>query len=354
MSETSHLLLKQRHITVGTTDLHTTDCVLKDSLAGTKKVKSWLENVSLLQRSARDIKRHELLAGNIGTAAYLIRDAVLGDEYVVEDPTIGAYNPFSSSNAKNLLRNEISIMCRKYCSSWTVLRMLHYSVASLLLLTFLEPPHWCRNYRRNVLSPDGRQQELLLGCCDTILRLSGKSSFEMAYNNTIESNIVEYYPNTSTAVWLSVPQSHLLEIFFVSIITVVSVLRLGRDGCSFAIYLRRSAGTNIQCNRTCQILCIALLFLGVYLEYRTQDEKFTILHPYIRLILLYTFLGGTPRDIQALLGMLPVRFLDPILHGKLKNLTFLHRFVCVGGVKCIIPSLYTDAILFMVWCSYVC
>ena len=190
--------------------------------------------------------------------------------------------------------------------------MLNYAVALLILLTFFEPPHWCRNFRLDMVLPDGQQQELLLGGCDTIFRLSGTPALFSAYNSTIENEIVEYYPNTATAIWLTVSQSHLLEITFLTTITIVMALRIGRDGCSLPIYLRRSAGTTIQRNRISQILCIVVLFIGVYLEHRTHDETFTKLHPYIRLILLYTFLGGTQRDIQVLIGMLPVRFLYPV------------------------------------------
>jgi hypothetical protein len=58
------------------------------------------------------ITRHQLLlAGNIGTAVFLIRDAVLGD--FVEDPAAGAYDPFSASNAEQVIRNELSIQCRR-------------------------------------------------------------------------------------------------------------------------------------------------------------------------------------------------------------------------------------------------
>lgn len=317
MNETTHLLLTKHHATDSNNDIQTIDNERKDKSVGIMKESRWLSirDVLLSQRSINDIKRQQLLAGNIGTAAYLIRDAVLGDAYAVEDPTIGAYNPFSSSNSKNVLLNEISIICRKYCSSWTTLRVLHYSVALLILLTFFEPPHWCRNHRFNIISPDGQQQDIFLGGCDTVLRLSGIPKLDSDSNNTAkETETVEYYPNTATAVWLTVSQSHLLEILFLSTITIVIVLRFGRDGCSLPIYLRRSAGTTIQWNRICQILCIVTLFIGVYLEHITHDETFTTLHPYIRLVLFYTFLGGPQRDIQVLLGMLPVRFLYPFLH----------------------------------------
>ena len=304
MNETTNLLLTEQH-----DNYKTTTSVRNDNL--TKN--SWLENsirkALLPQRSMNDIKRHELLAGNIGTAAYLIRDAVLGDDHAVEDPTSGAYNPFSSSNSKNVLLNEISIICRKYCSSWMILRVLHYSVALLLILTFFEPLHWCRNHQFNRLSPDGQQQELLFSSCDIIFRLSGVPELGTAYNNTMESKIVEYYPNTATAVWLTVSQSHLLEIFFLSLIAAVIMLRVGRDGCCLPKYLRRST---MQWNRICQILCSMALYIGVCLEHSTLDKKFTTLHPYIRLILFYSFLGGTQRDVQVLLGMLPVRFLCPV------------------------------------------
>lgn len=309
MDETTHLLLPEQLRNIDS-DRHTVNIERNVRTQSPTQENNWwensLRNVILSQRSINDTKRHELLSGNIGTAAYLIRDAVLGDNYVVEDPTIGAYNPFSSIHSNNVLRNEISIRCRKYCSSWSTLRMLYYSVAVLLLLTFFEPPHWCRNYRLSMIASDGQQEELFLGSCDTILRLSGIPASATKNNDMMASNIVELYPNTSTAIWLSVSQSHLVEIICIAIIAVVVILRIGRDGCSLRIYLRRSAGATIQWNRICQFFCLVTLFAGVYLEHRTHDEKFTKLHPYLRLILLYTFLGGIQRDIQVLFGMLPV------------------------------------------------
>jgi hypothetical protein len=313
MDETTHLLLPEQQHDVDADDRPTVDMVrtVSSSLA-TKEINWWedsLRNVFWSQRSINDTKRRALLSGNIGAAAYLIRDAVVGDNNsVVEDPTTGAYNPFSSTNSNHVIRNEISITCRKYCSSWSTLRMLYCSVAALILLTFLEPPHWCRNLRLNMIAPEGQQEELFLGSCDTVLRLSGTSASATEKNDMMTSSIVEFYPNTATAVWLSVSQSHLVEIICIMIIATVVILRIGRDGCSLTIYLRRSAGSTIQWNRICQIVCIVALVAGVCLEHRTHDEQFTKLHPYIRLILLYTFLGGIQRDIQVLLGMLPVSF----------------------------------------------
>lgn len=350
MQESTHLLSTEQHAAASKGNA---------SLLSKLTEKTWWQNsihtVMFSGHSTDDKKRHKLLAGNVGAAAYLIRDAVIGDDYMVEDPSNGAYNPFSSSNSNFVIRNETSKTCRKYCSSWTTLRVLNYAVIVLIILTFLEPPHWCRNYRLNMISMDGQQQEILLGSCDQVLRLSGKAASNAAHSITMDSYVVEYYPNTYAAVWLSVSQSHLVEIMCLSIITLVILLRIGRDGCSIPIYLRRSAGA-IQWNRMCQMLCIITLFVGVCLEHTTYNEKFTLLHPYIRLILLYSFLGGIQRDVKVLFGMLPVRVLcmcSVLCCQRLKILTFIDMFG-VGRFQYIIPTFCINAFLCMVWCCHVC
>ena len=94
MNEATHLLLTEQSATDSNNNIQTAEIVQTDDLADAKKEKNWFEQYMrtafLSQRSMKDIKHDELLAGNIGTAACLIRDAVLGDAYAIEDPTIGA------------------------------------------------------------------------------------------------------------------------------------------------------------------------------------------------------------------------------------------------------------------------
>ena len=88
-------------------------------------------------------RRHALHASHIGAAAFLIRDAVLGDQ--VEDPSEGAYDPYQSANETDFekFRNSVALLCRHWCPS--AVKPLWTALTLLILLTFLEPPHWCRD-----------------------------------------------------------------------------------------------------------------------------------------------------------------------------------------------------------------
>jgi len=50
-----------------------------------------------------------------------------------------------------------------------------------------------------------------------------------------------------------------------------------------------------------------LLWVGLILEHSYSADFYTQYHPYYRLLLLTTFLRRTHRELEVVLGMIPVR-----------------------------------------------
>lgn len=76
----------------------------------------------------------------VGGAAFLIRDAVLGDT----NPTAGCYDPYANPAAE--LRNLIAIVCRRLASYRPISWFMHAALWMLVILTFIEPPIWCQSW----------------------------------------------------------------------------------------------------------------------------------------------------------------------------------------------------------------
>ena len=145
--------------------------------------------------SDRERRRHESRHGSssathLGAAAGLIRDAVLGDEEdVVENPADGSYDPYTAPNETegDKFRNAVALACRRWCCP-TFHKLLWMALAVLIAVTFLEPPHWCRD-----------DPTLPYAGCETYLSAKGIPAGASAINDKEESNeqiMVAYYPNT--------------------------------------------------------------------------------------------------------------------------------------------------------------
>lgn len=187
----------------------------------------------------------------------------------MENPADGAYNPYKDESKAVL--NKVSIHCRRVCSHAFVLRVLNMAVLFLLLLTFVEPPRWCEEQG-----------------CDRLLHLQGTPA------GGGETTFL--YPATR-AIFLTSRQSKWIEALCLSVIAIVIMLRIGRDGLSLQRYLRRNS---VRFNRCTQIVCLLLMVLGII-------ASNTAWNPYLRLMMAISFLTTSQREIQVLIGMLPVR-----------------------------------------------
>ena len=194
----------------------------------------------------------------------------------------------------------MAVICGRICSSRPVIRILHATAWIILLLTFVEPPYWCSCNRNS--SMVGHR----IGC-DVLLFDKGipamiGNTFNFDHRQEVDlgnssAEEVEYYPNTHSML-LTLYQSSLIETIGLAIISIIILIRLGRDGMNIAIYLRRGPS---QGNHIVQILCIAGIGTSLYMNYR-------VLLPYLRLILLTSFLRGVKQDLKVLVRTLSEAF----------------------------------------------
>ena len=90
-------------------------------------------------------------------------------------------------------------------------------------------------------------------------------------------------------------------------------MRLGRDGFSVPIYLRPSRQ---RTNRIVQFVCLSVLAVGAgeeFVHFQTSRHRRMVVgtqfHPYVRLVLLTSFLRATQRELDVLVDLVPVSFL---------------------------------------------
>lgn len=241
---------------------------------------------NILARYTTSEREKALLKEGVGAAAFLIRDAVLGE---VENPAQGVYDPYQ--HPERQLRNAISIMCRRLTAYRPLFNFLRAVAWTLVLLTFVEPPHWCRETSHEhglaSLALSSSSKSSLVGC-PAYFAAKGVPADD-------STDIpVQYYPNSGSLL-VTGTQSNRIEAICLVIITFFLLLRFGRDGLSITRYLR--AGTS-RVTRIVQLLCLGVLVAGMIIDYKPH-------HPFSRLFLLATFLPGSQRDMKVLMNMLP-------------------------------------------------
>lgn len=147
----------------------------------------------------------------------------------------------------------------------------------LVALTFIEPPVWCQKW-------DPTEE----GSCRNLLNLNGVGA---GMEDTADP--VQLYPNTRS-MFLSTPQSIIVESVCLGLLGIFLLLRFGRDGMEFSCYFR--AGT-ARVLRIIQTSSYFLLLIGMITHRLYQ--------PYVRGILLATYLPTVQRDVKVLIQMLP-------------------------------------------------
>jgi hypothetical protein len=236
--------------------------------------------------TASNSQRERALSNKgVGAAAFLIRDAVLG-QVESHDPTRGVYDPYQYPE-KQLL-NHISIASRQLTSYRPLLHFMRAVTWTLVLLTFIEPPQWCR------ATNDNHDTNALSGCPAYFAAEGIPADNSNSNSNSTDNTTVSYYPNSGSLL-VTGTQAINIESVCLAIISLFLLLQLGRDGMSLTRYFR--AG-HCGVNRMVQFVSLILLAVGLLADYRPH-------HPVTRLVLLATFLPGCQRDLQVLLKMLP-------------------------------------------------
>eukprot|EP00538_Stauroneis_constricta_P004156 CAMPEP_0119569620 /NCGR_PEP_ID=MMETSP1352-20130426/42192_1 /TAXON_ID=265584 /ORGANISM="Stauroneis constricta, Strain CCMP1120" /LENGTH=871 /DNA_ID=CAMNT_0007619201 /DNA_START=149 /DNA_END=2764 /DNA_ORIENTATION=+ len=242
---------------------------------------------NLLNKWTVSQRQHALQRPGVGTAALLIRDAVMGQEPLSEEYDDLIYDPYKPSTAQNgyALLDTICILCGRLSSyDWTV-RIIKLSAWLLAFLTFVEPPAWCRNgIQDQVLVPDSD----IYTDCKLLFQARGPPLDDE------ENDHAEYYPN-STWMMLTEQEARWAEFLFVTIISLFVFLRFARNGFSITIH----------CQRNAQGMQRLLQFVGIVFIYVGLSIGNTTFHPFLRLLILGTFHDSFQREFRTFLRMIP-------------------------------------------------
>merc|ERR1719223_2365733 len=165
-----------------------------------------------------------------------------------------------------------------------------------MLLSFFEPPSWCRGFSDGNDNPfDG---------CKTALVSKGEPAF---YINDSESKEQDYYPNAGIT-FLTVGQAFYLETVFLAVILIQTLLIFGRDGIFFkdfsSLNLNALTMDNLRITYVVRIIrLITILWLVFGLITAGLDSRpFAI---FLRIILFITFSQITQQEIITSVQMIP-------------------------------------------------
>jgi two pore calcium channel protein len=267
----------------------------------------------------------------IGAAAFLVRDAVLGQ---VENPAEGAYDPYA--NPEEPWRNTVAIVCGRLCAYRPLLSLL-YSVAWMMVtLTFLEPPHWCRTLYGTDSDDDG-------GGLSTSSSPGCHALFAMEGTPADKSSLdpVQLYPNSKSTV-LTIATATIAESICVAIVAIFLLMRIGRDGFSLKRYLRPGTA---QISRVVQLLCVIFLVIGLL-------TGVTMHHPYVRLAILLSLSPAAQRDIGVLVKMLPEVMNILLILGVF--MVFYAWFGTVMFVGTEEGSMHFSSLIESMWTLWIC
>ncbi|CAJ1945081.1 unnamed protein product [Cylindrotheca closterium] len=207
-------------------------------------------------------RQHEI--EKVWPAAHLIRDAILGE---IDEPYDGWYDPHS--NPANKMKNKCSLICIRAESR--INGLIAVTMWTLILISFFEPPHWCR-----VLGLDTDHR---YGSCGAVLEATDPSD---------ES--ISYYPNFGLMM-LTEHQAHTLQLICVLILVSRILIRIGRNG--FEMW--RFFHPEIRYANSLRLLSLILLcFKGT-----------VMFHPFLRLLLLGSYLKDCQKEIVSLVKLIP-------------------------------------------------
>lgn len=215
----------------------------------------------------------------VGEAAFLIRDALMGLD---ENPSKGAYDPYKHPNAS--ITNTISIMCRRFCSSRIMRRLLQVLIYGMLLVTYFEPPNWCRNFP--LTAPNGKSY---IADCKEVMSTWGPA----ANNSTLH---VQWYPNTSTTL-LTTQEALIIQTITVIFVWFFLFACYGQDGLSFERYFRPGG---VRTERIVQVFSVSMLTLGLIMEAVPSYDFPQLFAPFWRLSLMISFDREARKEIYTL------------------------------------------------------
>ena len=239
---------------------------------------------------------------------HILRDVILlsksSSELQHTDNTVSHISQFQGGK----LRSNISRCCTRLVTHSLSVCLRNVSIFGLILLSFIEPPTWCRDF-------DDGDDNGYNGCAYA-LKLEGTPTF---YSDETETGTQDYYPNTGT-VFLTLQQSLLLEWTFMIYIASHTLLSIGRDGLSLRNYFAFSHSSHqpttthvdeltaknlkvIRIVRLVRVTAIVLLIKGMLAFSILHNERpFAI---FLRMILFITYAYGILRELIVAVEVIP-------------------------------------------------
>jgi two pore calcium channel protein, plant len=236
----------------------------------------------LFESFTEEARTRALEKRGVGPAAFLIRDAVLGED---EDPAEGAYDPYSQPEQG--VRNVVSVVCRRLCSHRLVKFATKMAAWTLVFLSFVEPPNWCRNFP--LVTTDDDKASLVHRTCRHVMALQGPAPDDATLT-------VDYYPNTST-ILLTVREALLVEWACSMVLGLLLMLQIGRDGMSMTRYLRVGPARWV---RGIELMAVTQLLVSLFIV-----DDYRGLAPFIRILVFFAFHRSSQREFGTLIKLMP-------------------------------------------------
>ncbi|VEU38175.1 unnamed protein product [Pseudo-nitzschia multistriata] len=235
----------------------------------------------LLESFSTTERQHALKELGVGPAASMIKDAVLGYQ---DAPYEGFYDPYA--NPDSVVRNMVSIVCGRFIAYYWIKRLLLAANWALFILSFLEPPHWCRDSDLVIAKGNLNDDLSEYGDCQLILGAIGTAA------DGDENQ--DYYPS-SNSMLLSVSQSKRVELICIFAIAFFNFLKMGDDGFSPRLYFYPGFKRWMHGSQFVILVC---LFAG-------NVVGNTIFNPFFRMMILGTHLRNFQREFWIMLKMIP-------------------------------------------------
>ena len=248
----------------------------KDIHNGTKEELDYLKDSVMIKNN-----------GRVKLAASSLRDASILTQS--DNTALNITDQYYYRILKNESVTNISKICRRILTYQLVAIVTQACVIGLTLLSFIEPPTWCRNFTRN-----GESNNVIIGC-DVAMQIQGKPAFFSDDLEQEEKSTVYYYPNAGISL-LDLQQSLMMErlIYLVLAHTLIS---FGSYNFSlkkyFALEVLDSPDviTKRSFKTTSVVRIVRLISIIALINNRhlNNDEKRSLFSVIFRIILFITF-----------------------------------------------------------------
>jgi len=238
----------------------------------------------------------------ITKAAYFLRDAVV----VSRSASLISHTDYLiSSQTTNSSSGRFSKWCRKALKSQLVTTVLSLCIVSLVFISFIEPPSWCRDF----VTDDSSQP---LGCKAT-LAMQGVPAF---YSDDTEDEIQFYYPSIRIE-YLSISQAYVLECMVTIFLLLHTFLCFGKDSFSLSHFfmldfdasqvdsLTAKKVKNIRAFRIIRMITTILLVKGLITFPLDDSRPYAIFY---RIFLFISYSEGVQRELLIAIKIIPSLF----------------------------------------------